>query len=90
MEYGKYIIKKIKGIRVAIMFDCLITHSDMGTKGESRGEIISAGFFGITANPSDKDRYDLDVEVWGESISLKLHSRKEDALFIKKVVRPEL
>jgi len=89
MEYGKYIIKEVRGIEVAILFDPLISHCDIGTKGESRGEDISAGFFGASSKPTEEDRYDIEVGVWGKSETLKLDSRQEDAALIKKVLRPE-
>jgi len=88
MEYGKYIIKEVRGIEVAIMFSHLISHCDIGTKGEGRGKIISAGFFGASAAPTEEDDKDIDVGVWGKSITLKIESRPEDAALIKRVLRP--
>ena len=91
MEYGKYIIKEVRGVEVAIMFSPLISHCDIGTKGDSRGETISAGFFGATASPTEKDDKDIDVGVWGESVTLNIKSRPEkDAELIKKVLRPSV
>ncbi len=89
MEYGKYIIKEVKGIKVAIMFSPLISHCDIGTKGDSRGKTISAGFFGVSASPTEKDDKAIDVGIWGKSITLKMESRPEDEELIKKVLRPE-
>jgi len=87
MEYGKYIIKVLRDIEVAILFDPLISHCDIGTKGDSRGETISAGFFGASAAPTDEDSRAIDVSVWGKSVTLKMDSRPEDEVLIKKVLR---
>ena len=51
MDYGKYIIKEVRGHEVAIMFDLLIDHCDMGTKEE----VISAGFFVVGAKATEND-----------------------------------
>lgn len=85
MEYGKYIIKEVRGHEVAILFDALISHCDIGTRGESRGEDIAAGFFSVAA-----DKGDVTVGCWGKSETMKLESREEvDEVLVKKVVRPE-
>ena len=88
MRNGKYIIKEVHGHEVAIMFDDLIVHADIGTCHESRGKTVSAGFFGVGAKPRDGDQDDISVSVWGKSESLKLDSRKEDAELLKEVLRP--
>ncbi len=91
MANGKYIIKEIRGeIPVAILFDHLISHCDIGTKGDSRGKDVSAGFFAVAAKPTEDDDKDISVGVWGKSITLKLESRKEDAAIIKKVLRRDM
>lgn len=88
MEQGKYIIKEVRGHEVAIVFDPLISHCDIGTRGESRGKTISAGFFGASsAAPTKDDDKAIDVGVWGKSVTLKMKSRPEDAELIKKVLR---
>lgn len=89
MEYGKYIIKVIRGVEVAILFDPLISHCDIGTCHESRGETISAGFFGASSAPTDEDNKAICVGVWGKSVTLKMDSRPEDEDLIKKVLRKE-
>ena len=90
MEYGKYIIKVLRGIEVAILFDPLISHCDIGTKGDSRGETISAGFFGAFAEPTEEDDKKISVGVWGKSVTLKMDSRPEDEALIKRVLRPSV
>jgi hypothetical protein len=87
MEYGKYIIKEVRGVEVAILFDPLISHCDLGTKGDSRGETLSAGFFGVMSMPTREDPNDVDVSTWGKSITLNITSRDGDDDIIKKVVR---
>ena len=87
MEYGKYIIKEIKGCEIAIIFDFIINHCDIGTKGDSRGKTISAGFFCVQSAPNENDKNDISVSVWGKSDTLKLESRIEDEGLIKRVLR---
>ena len=90
MEYGKYIIKKVRECEVAIVFDALISHCDIGTKGESRGETISAGFFDVWAEPREEDKDDINVSVFGKSVTLKMECRKgKDERLIKRVLRKE-
>jgi len=92
MYDGKYIIKEVRGHEVAILFHGVINHCDIGTKGESRGETISAGFFRVQADCDGIDNCsgpDIDVYVWGESVTLKLGSREEDAKLIKQAMRIE-
>jgi hypothetical protein len=86
MDYGKYIIKEVQGHEVAILFSHLIQHCDIGTRGDSRGKDIAAGFFSVAA---DKEG-NVTVGCWGKSETMKLKSRKEeDELLVKRVVRPE-
>ncbi len=87
MNYGKYIIKEIMGHEVAILFNPLINHCDIGTCKESRGETVSAGFFIAFAEPSEQDNKDIGVEVFGKSETLKLESRPEDEKLVKQVLR---
>ena len=90
MEQGKYIIKKVEvmGREVAILFDPLISHCNIGTKREDKGETVSAGFFDVMSNPTPDDPGNISVGVWGKSVTLKLESRpEEDAKLIKKVLR---
>jgi hypothetical protein len=88
MEYGKYIIIRYKdGRELAIMFDNLFAHDSIW---ENPDMIISAGFFVVGGTVSNKeDMQDIEVIVWGESISLKKKSRKEDRVILKKVLRKE-
>lgn len=90
MDYGKYIIKEVRGIEVAILFDPLISHCDVGTKGDSRGGTISAGFFIVKFNPTDNDPDDISVGVWGKSVTLEIESREEDERLIKRVLRKDI
>lgn len=88
MEHGKYIIKEVKGHEVAICFDALISHCDIGTCKDSRGKTISAGFFSVEAEPRDEDKKDVDVWVWGKSVTLNMECRKGiDEKLIKNLLR---
>lgn len=72
---GKYIISKIGNKEVAILFSPHIIHNNIGTNRESRGQIVSAGFFTIKDNV---------VSVYGKSETLKLESREEDSEIIEQ------
>ena len=85
MEYGKYIIIEQNGVDLAIMFDMILSHDNIGY-GKP---VISAGFFQVSAKANENDSQDIDVYVFGESTSLQIKSRDEDARILKKVLRKE-
>ena len=88
MDWGKYIIIEVRGIECAIVFDPLISHCDIGTKGDSRGKIVAAGMFEVGAEKSEYDSNDISVCVFGKSVTLELESRKgQDERLIKRVLR---
>lgn len=90
MDSGKYIIVKCRGHEVAIVFSPLINHCDIGTKGESEGKVVSAGSFEVYSHPTEDDPNDIDVAVWGQSITLKVSKRRrEDPEIIRKMLRPQ-
>ena len=83
MENAKYIIVETRGVEVPIVFSSLLDHFIIG-----RGhKVISAGFCAVGAKPTEKDAENIDVSVFGKSVTLKIDSRKEDALIIQKVLR---
>ena len=87
MQDGKYIIKKVRGHEVAVLFHPLINHCDIGTCKESRGETVSAGFFQVRVVREYSDGPTIDVSVHGRSLSLDLNSRGDvDAALIRKVL----
>ncbi len=91
MEYGKYIIVEsyISISEMAIMFDSLISHDEL-CGAFNRDRIVSAGFFVVEAASSDEHHQDIDVSVFGKSVTLKLECRKDkDERLIKKVLRKE-
>lgn len=73
---SKYIVGRIGRFEHAIVFDELLTHSDM-RPAFVHGEIISAGFC----------HYDSDgVKVYGESVSLRVASRPEDEKLVGRAM----
>ena len=78
----KYVIIKDQGIEVPIMFPDIVQHNAFADK-----EPISAGKFRIeidtkhTTETKNKDQ--IIYETYGESTSLKLKSRPEDASIIQ-------
>jgi hypothetical protein len=86
MEYGKYIIIEQNGLDLAIMFDMILSHSDIA---QGFNKVLSAGFFQVGGESSIADKQDIDVSVFGKSTTLNIESRKEDARILKKVLRKE-
>ena len=80
MNWNKYIIVDFMNCELAITFDSIIPHSDF-LECFRKPNIISAGFFDVSA---DKDN--ISVSCFGESTTLKLKSRKEDARLVKKLL----
>lgn len=89
MNYGKYIIKEIQGNEVPILFSHLISHCDIGTRGDSRGKDVAAGFFSVTGVINDPE-CEIVVDCWGKSESMEdLKSRGvEDEKIIEKMLKP--
>ena len=86
MERAKYIVAEIVSGGVAmetpIIFPSFIAHSDIALRIGSMGcmtKVISAGFVQFTPG---KDGNCVDVEAFGESVSLKIKSRPKDTRLI--------
>ena len=89
MSYGKYIIVNNSCFGQAILFDNTMAHSDF--LGVFNKDVIeSAGFFVVGSNPTGDDPDDIEVSVFGESTSLELKTGKDDARYIKRVLRKSL
>jgi hypothetical protein len=78
----KYVIIKELGVEVPIMFPDIVPHNTFVDK-----EPISAGKFKIeidtTNSTESKNKDSLTYFTYGESTSLKLKSRPEDASIIQ-------
>ncbi|HUU88687.1 MAG TPA: hypothetical protein VMX17_13180 [Candidatus Glassbacteria bacterium] len=85
MEWGKYIIITCMGHEVAVMFDPLLDHA---TIAEGKN-VISAGFFAVEAEPTEKNSLDISVSTFSKSITLQKESRKTDNILLKRVLRKE-
>jgi len=90
MEYGKYIILTGAGcFEQAILFDSTLSHDDF-LKAFNEDCIVSAGMFMVGAKPREGDKDDIDVSVFGESVTLDLKVRKgQDERLIKRILRKE-
>ncbi len=92
MEFGKYIVVDmgLTSCGQAVIFDSLISH-DTFLKLVNREFILSAGMFCVGAKVSDNDPDDIDVSVFGESVTLNKKVRKgTDERLIKRVLRREI
>ena len=85
-ERGKYIIVDSSAYHEPILFPCTISHDDF-LRMFNRDRIVSAGFFEVGAGENKNDPTDISVFVWGKSTSLKIDSQKEDADYIKRMLR---
>ena len=68
----KYIIVHDSGLEKAILFDELLAHKDVA----GRFNVVSAGFCSIGEK----------VQVYGESVTLDMRSRKEDVVLIEEAL----
>ena len=85
----KYVIFETGSIPTALIFDPLVQHSSF--KGLRP---VSAGFFSLSEE-NVAEKYDCwmtsadfvpKVSVWGESVSLDIKSRPEDAEIIERTM----
>ena len=91
MFEGKYIIIDLDGSGfrgTPILFHNMISH-DTFLSIYKKDRIMSAGFFMVGAEPSEKDDKDISVSVWGKSVTLGIKSREEDSELIEKLLRPK-
>ena len=87
MDYGKYIIVE-SNCTQAILFDTTMAHSDF-LNMFNKDIIKSAGFFIVSGTGSEHDQEDIEVAVFGKSITLGLKSREEDGRYIKRILRKD-
>jgi len=86
MDYGKYVIIEERGHECAILCNALIPHSDV-----ARGKkVISAGFFSIGYSKSmlASAAAQFSVSTFGESVTLEVKARAEDASLVHKALFP--
>jgi hypothetical protein len=75
---GKYIIFERNGLEYPVLFpNHFIQHNEV----KAMGDPVSAGFFNLFTHI---DGYSIGVTVNGESVSLKLKYRSEDAELIRR------
>jgi|SRR6056297_3128991 len=91
MNFGKYIIieSSYGSFKQAILFDSTMNHSDF-LDMFNRNFILSAGFFSTRAKPTEEDPEDIEISVFGKSVTLKLKSNKKDSFYIKRVLRKNI
>lgn len=87
MDYGKYIIVE-SNCTQAILFDNTMSHDDF-LDMFSKDIIKSAGFFMVSGTGSEHDQEDIEIAVFGKSITLGLESKEEDAYYIKRILRKD-
>jgi hypothetical protein len=72
-DHMKYVIVEYAGVQTPFLFPAHIPHDSL-----RHFRPISAGFFCVSSGEKGM----VNVSVWGDSESLKLKSRKEDAEII--------
>ena len=75
MDKLKYVVDDCKTF---LIFHHTVVHRDVAR--HLMGEPVGAGFCKLRADKSGK----IDVECWGESVSLDIKSRKEDQKIISE------
>jgi hypothetical protein len=78
----KYIVFRSGEDEVVVIFPCFVTHSDMAL-AMPHLKPISAGFVAIGVVPK------LGVQVYGESVSLKLSPRPVDQYLVTRALNLE-
>ena len=78
----KYIIVADEGFEKAILFDELLSHKMVA----GLTPVVSAGFCSLNVDNFQQST----VQVWGESVTLKLKSRITDAALILDAVNSSL
>ena len=88
MEYGKYII--LKDGYTPILFPPNLTHINVAEGFGDTENVLSAGFFEVSAKPDKDDLDNISVSVFGESTSLgKKVNKDKDQFFIKRLLRKQ-
>lgn len=83
MDRTKYIVVEFNGLETPILFPAHVGHDDMARSlGITADDVVSAGFVHIYPLRGDC----LVVKAIGESITLKVASREEDADLIRKAL----
>lgn len=84
MEKGKYIIVELVAVgEFPILFPSFVDHSTVaGTR-----TVVSAGTFEVVGKKAKQDGGDISVWAGGESVTLKVKSREQDAGIIKKILK---
>jgi hypothetical protein len=78
---AKYIIWDDGLTECAIVFNNHLTHADMALRLNVKP--ISAGFVRFESNPQDPT---VEAIAFGESVSLRLKSRREDSHILKDIL----
>jgi hypothetical protein len=71
VDFPKYVVLLVDHLEVAFIFNPIISHDWVGG-GQN---VVGAGFCSLNGG---------DVSVWGESFTLDVKSRSEDAAVIKR------
>lgn len=87
MEFMKYVMFNETN---AVIFDPILSHKDVARGiGHAGFKPTSAGFFQVTPDfPSKGGDYQIRVNCFGESETLKLKTNEKDAYWIAKRLDP--
>ena len=76
MEKLKYIVVKSGSVECAVVFDAILTHNDVA----AGLDVVSAGFCYLP------DKLNPHVNAWGNSVSLQMANREQDAGLIERAI----
>ena len=90
MDNSKYIMVDYRGVNTPILFPNYVNHSDIAKAFGGKDKVLSAGFFEVGAKPDKDDLDNINVSVFGKSVTVGKEVDKEnDPFFILKLLRKQ-
>ena len=90
MDNGNYIIVDFGASNTPILFPCYLNHCDVARGFGGKKNVISAGFFEVGAEPTEKDPENIGVSVFGKSETIgKEVDKDNDPFYIQKLLRKQ-
>ena len=89
MANGKYII--IGEQEAPILFPSFLNHNDVAEGFGGKDNVVSAGYFEVGAEKTEKDPDNIGVSVYGKSTTLDKEPRGEkDSWLIQRLLREQM
>ncbi len=89
MANGKYIVVGVG--EAPILFPSFLSHAEIAKLFGGKKGVISAGFFEVGAEKTEKDPDNISVSVFGKSETLDIGVREEkDSWLIQRLLRNQV